>query len=158
MNTSDFKRDDWLVIGIALVLAIDLIALPWFDIGVAAFGFHSSYTAAATSAPDGIFGLLAFLLVLLVGADLVIERVSPQTALPNIGGSRTLTRWWLTVAAAVFVALKFVTNIHFSDFGFGFWLGVILTAGLLFVTWKLSKGQAVMPSQGPGSTAGPTNV
>ena len=146
MNTSDFKRDDWLVIGLALVLVIDLIALPWFDIGVAALGFHASYTAAATSAPDGIFGLLAFLLALLVGVDLVVERVSPQTTLPNIGGSRTLTRWWLTVAAAVCVALKFVTNIHFGDFGFGFWLAVILTAGLLYTTWKLSKDQAVLPS------------
>jgi hypothetical protein len=57
-----------------------------------------------------------------------------------------MTRFWLTVAAAVFVALKFVTNIHFGDFGFGFWLGVILTAGLVYVTRKLSKDQAVMPS------------
>ena len=37
-------------------------------------------------------------------------------------------------STAVFVFLKFVFNIHFSDFGFGFWLGVILTAGLVYVT------------------------
>jgi hypothetical protein len=146
MKTSDFKRDDWLVIGLALVLVIDLIAFPWFDIGVSAGVFHASYTAAATSAPDGWAGILAFLLTIAVGADLLIERLSPQTTLPNIGGSRTLTRWWLTVAAAVFVALKFITNIHFSEFGFGFWLGVVLTAGLLYTTWKLSKDRAVMPS------------
>jgi len=146
MNMSDFKRDDWLVLGLALVLVIDLIALPWFDIGVSAFGYHASYTAAATSSPDGWAGILAFLLVLAVGIDLVIERVSPQTTIPNIAGSRTATRWWLTVAAAVFVALKFVTNIHFSDFGFGFWLAVILTAGLLYTTLQLSKDKAVLPS------------
>src|ERR1700722_2045616 len=104
MKTSDFKRDDWLVIGIALLLAIDLIALPWFSVGSGLY----SVSVAATSGPDGIFGILAFLLVLVVGAYLVIERASPQTALPNIGGSRTLTRWWLTVAAAVFVVLKFI--------------------------------------------------
>ena len=87
-----------------------------------------------------------------MGVDLVIERVSPQTTLPNIGGSRTLTRWWLTVAAAVFVALKFVTNIHFSEFGFGFWPAVVLTAGLLYATWNLSKDKAVLPSgQGPAN-------
>jgi hypothetical protein len=143
MKTSDFKRDDWLVIGLALVLAIDLIALPWLSFS---FGPISA-TAAATSAPDGFLGILAFLLALAVGLDLVIERASPQTTLPNIGGSRTTTRWWLTVAAAVLVALKFLFHIHFSYFGFGFYLAVVLTAGLVFATWKLSKGQSVMPSQ-----------
>jgi len=148
MKTSDFKRDDWLVIGLALVLAIDLIALPWLSIS---FGPISA-TAAATSAPDGFLGILAFLLALAVGLDLVVERASPQTTLPNIGGSRTTTRWWLTVAAAVLVALKFLFHIHFSYFGFGFYLAVILTAGLLFTTWKLSKDQSVLPSQsGPAS-------
>jgi hypothetical protein len=148
MKTSDFKRDDWLVIGLALVLAIDLIALPWFSYS---FGPVTA-TAAATSAPDGFLGILAFLLALAVGADLVIERSSPQTTLPNIGGSRTVTRWWLTVAAAVLLALKFVFHIHFSYFGFGFWLAVILAAALLYATWRLSKDQAVMPSstQRPG--------
>jgi hypothetical protein len=143
MKTSDFKRDDWLVIGLALVLVIDLLFLPWFSYGL--------FSLSATSAPDGWAGILAFLLVLVVGADLAIERLSPQTTLPNIGGSRTMTRFWLSVAAAVFVALKFVTNIHY--FGFGFYLAVVLTAGLLYSTWKLSKDQAVLPSQG-----GATNV
>jgi hypothetical protein len=145
MNTSDFKRDDWLVIGLALVLVIDLLFLPWFSYTAPGIlGAHYSYSLSATSAPDSWAGLLAFLLVLVVGADLAIERLSPQTTLPNIGGSRTLTRWWLTVAAAVFVALKFVTNIHY--FGFGFYLAVLLTAGLLYTTWKLSKDKAVLPS------------
>jgi hypothetical protein len=142
MNTSDFKRDDWLVIGLALVLVIDLLLLPWFSFSE--LGISSSLSA--TSAPDGWAGILAFLLFLVVGIDLVIERASPQTTLPNIAGSRTATRWWLTVAAAVFVALKFVTNIHFSDFGFGFYLAVILTAGLLYTTFQLSKDKAVLPS------------
>jgi len=142
MKTSDFKRDDWLVLGLALVLVIDLLLLPWFSFSE--LGYSSSLSA--TSAPDGWAGILAFLLVLVVGVDLVIERASPQTTLPNIGGSRTMTRWWLTVAAAVFVFLKFVTNIHFSLFGFGFWLGVILTAGLLYSTFRLSRDKAVLPS------------
>jgi len=55
-------------------------------------------------------------------ADLAIERFSPQTALPNVGGSRTMTRFVLGIAAVVFLVLKFLFNIHFSDFGFGFWL------------------------------------
>jgi hypothetical protein len=152
MNTSDLKRDDWLVLGVALVLAIDLIVLPWFTFSAGYLSYHVSYSASGTSAPDGWAGVLAFLLVLAVGIDLAIERFSPKTTLPNVGGSRTMTRFWGSVAAAVFVALKFITNVHFSYFGFGFYLAVVLTVGLVFATWKLSKGQPVLPSQsGPAS-------
>ena len=56
-------------------------------------------------------------------ADLGVERLSPGTALPKINGSRTQTRFVLACVTALFVALKFVFNIHFSDFGFGFYVG-----------------------------------
>ena len=39
----------------------------------------------------------------------------------------------LACITALFVFLKFLFNIHFSDFGFGFYLAVILTAGLVWV-------------------------
>ena len=35
--------------------------------------------------------------------------------------------------------LKFIFNIHFSDFGIGFWAGVILTAGLVYVSLQARK-------------------
>ena len=148
MKTSDFKRDDWLVIGLALVLAIDLIALPWLSFS---FGPISA-TAAATSAPDGFLGILAFLLALAVGADLVIERASPQTTLPNIGGSRTTTRWWLTVVAAVLVALKFLFHIHFSYFGFGFYAAVVVSVALVFATLRLSQDREILATTTTTST------
>ncbi len=76
----------------------------------------------ATDAPDGAFGILAVLSAVVLIADLGVERLSPGTALPNIGGSRTQTRFVLACITALFVVLKFVFNIHFSDFGFGFYL------------------------------------
>jgi len=33
--------------------------------------------------------------------------------------------------AALFVLLKFLLQIHFSEFGFGFYLGIIVTAALV---------------------------
>ena len=47
----------------------------------------------------------------------------------------------MACAAALFVFLKFVFNIHFSDFGFGFWLGVILTVGLVYVALQARHGK-----------------
>jgi hypothetical protein len=50
----------------------------------------------------------------------------------------------LACVTALFVVLKFVFNIHFSDFGFGFYLGVILTAALVYVAIQVRNGTAIV--------------
>jgi len=130
MNSVNFTRDDWIIGGVALLLVIDLLFLPWFDLSAGPF----SISLTATDAPSGWAGILAVLAAVALIADLAIERMSPQTTLPAVNGSRAETRFVLACVTAVFVFLKFVFNIHFSDFGFGFWLGVILTAGLVYVS------------------------
>ncbi|HET9102953.1 MAG TPA: hypothetical protein VFN55_06320 [Solirubrobacteraceae bacterium] len=137
MNTANITRDDWIIGGVALLLVIDLLFLPWFDISAGPF----SLTLTATDAPSGWAGILAVLLGIALIADLAVERMSPQTTLPALNGSRTETRFALACAVALFVFLKFVFNIHFSDFGFGFWLGVILTAGLVYVALQARHGK-----------------
>src|SRR5437660_56843 len=100
MRLDNVKRDDWLLAGVALLLVIDLVALPWFDISV---GFLS-VTSTATGAPDGWLGVLAVVAAIAVIADLGVERLSPQTHLPALGGSRATTRFVLAVVCALFVA------------------------------------------------------
>jgi hypothetical protein len=136
------SRDDWILAGVVLLLVIDLLFLPWFSIS---FGPISA-TLTATDAPDGAFGILAVLTAIVLIADLGVERLSPGTALPNIGGSRTQTRFVLACVTALFVALKFVFNIHFSDFGFGFYLGVIATAALVWLAFQTRSGVSVVSS------------
>lgn len=136
MNFDSVSRDDWILAGVALLLVIVLLFLPWFSISVGPF----SFTATATDAPDGAFGVLAVLTAIVLIVDLGVERLSPGTALPNVGGSRTQTRFILACVTALFVALKFVFNIHFSDFGFGFYAAVVLTAGLVWLAFQLRSG------------------
>jgi hypothetical protein len=98
-------------------------------------------------------GILAAIAVIALIADLAIERLSPQTALPNIGGSRTTTRFVLAGVAAGLLFLKFLFHInHFSDLGFGFWAALVLTAGLVVATMRAKQGQTIMPS-GPAGPA-----
>ncbi len=144
MKFDSVSRDDWILAGVALLLVIDLLFLPWFSASVSVGSFSASFTATATDAPDGAFGLLAVLSAIVLIADLGVERLSPGTALPNIGGSRTQTRFVLACVTALFVVLKFVFNIHFSDFGFGFWAAVILTAGLVWVAFQTRSGASVV--------------
>jgi hypothetical protein len=140
MRTDALSKDDYIVGGVALLLVIDLLFLPWYSIGF--------YSASATSAPDSWTGILAMLAAILVLADLLVERLSPQTTLPNLGGSRTATRFRIAVIAAFFVALKFIFHIHYSlsDGGFGFWAAIVLTAGLVYATLRLSQDKVILDS------------
>ncbi len=136
MNFDSVSRDDWILAGVALLLVIVLLFLPWFSVSITIGPISASATATATDSPDGWLGILAVLTAIALIADLGVERLSPGTALPNIGGSRTQTRFVLACVTALFVALKFLFHIHFSDFGFGFYLAVILTAGLVWVAFQ----------------------
>jgi hypothetical protein len=143
MNVDNVSRDDWILGGIALLLVIDLFFLPWFDITVSAGAFSASATFPATDTPDGWLGILAALAAIAVIVDLGIERFSPQTQVPAIGGSRGQTRFILSAAAAGFVALKFLFHIHFDLFGIGFWLGIILAAALVVFAARLRTAPAL---------------
>jgi len=144
MSLDNVSRDDWIVGGLALLLAIDLLFLPWFSISVGIGAFSASFTSTATGAPDGWLGILALIALLALLADLGIERMSPQTTLPLIGGSRPTTRLVLAGAAALLLALKFLFHInHFSDLGFGFWAALVLTVGLVFSSLRVSQGRAI---------------
>ena len=142
MNLANVSRDDWILSGVALLLVIDLLFLPWFSISVGPF----SASTTATGDPDGWLGILAVLAVIVLIADLAIERFSPGTALPNIRGSRTETRFVLAVVTAFFLALKFLFHInHFGDLAFGFWAALVLTAALVYFALQARNAGAMTP-------------
>lgn len=143
MDLSKFSRDDWILAGLALLLAIDLLFLPWFDYSIGFGPFTHSITLSATDTPDGWLGVLGLLAALAVIADLTVDRLG-ATNLPSIGGSRAGTRLVLAAAAALFLALKFILHVHFSLFGFGFWAAVVLTVGLLAAGFRALETEAVV--------------
>jgi hypothetical protein len=140
MNLDAVRRDDWLLGGVALLLVIDLLFLPWFDVSIGPI----SITSTATGAPDGWLGVLALLAAVGLIADLAVERLSPQTQIPAIGASREMTRLVLAGTAGLFVALKFLFHIHFSLFGVGFWGAVVLAAALVLMAAKAHRGETLL--------------
>jgi hypothetical protein len=153
MNLNSVTRDDWIMAGLALLLVIDLLFLPWFSISL---GF-GSVSLSGTDDPDGWLGILAVLAALAVIVDLGIERLSPQTQIPAIQGSRLTTRLVMAGLAAAFVALKFLFQIHFSIFGFGFYAAVVLAAALVYFSLQARRGAPFMTTRPTGS-AGPPAV
>jgi hypothetical protein len=153
MSLDNMSRDDWIVGGLALLLAIDLLFLPWFSVSQGIGAFTVSYTSTATGYPDGWLGVLAVIVVIALLADIAVERLSPQTKVPIIGGSRATTRLGLAGVAAVLLFLKFIFHInHFSDLGFGFWAALVLTGALVYATLRVNQGQTIMPA---GTTRAP---
>lgn len=162
MNLQNVTREEQIVGGLALLLAIFLLILPWFDLSVGPF----SASFSATSAPDGWLGILAFIAALAIVADLAIEKFSPQTTIPAIGGGRAHTRFILAVAVAAFLLLKFLFHIsHFSDLGWGFYVDVIVIAALVYFAMQLRGVTApggvgrparpvATPTPGAGATPG----
>jgi hypothetical protein len=109
--------------------------------------FSISVTSTATGAPDGWLGILAMIALIALIADLAVERLSPQTQLPEIGGSRAATRFILAAAAAGFLVLKFIFHInHFSDLGFGFWVALVLSGGLVYTAMQARMAAPSTPA------------
>ena len=75
-----------------------------------------------------------------------------------VGGSRTMTRFVLAIVAAAFIVLKFVLHIHFSgvlSFAWGFYLAIILTAGLVYLALQARRAPDVPAARPPVGSAGP---
>ena len=162
MNVDNVRRDHWLVGGLALLLLLDLLILAWFSfggtvtVGSTSVSFGGSLTA--TDAPDGWLGVLAVISSILILVDLVIEQVSPQTAVPAVGGSRAGTRFVLALATALFMALKFLFHLgSFSNLGIGFWIGAALVIALVYFAYQARNATAVAPPRrtGPAAPTGP---
>lgn len=149
MRLANITREEQVVGGLAILLAIALIAFPWFSIGGGSIGGISipSYDLSATDGPDGWAGLFAFVASLAVIADIAISKFSPQTNLPVLGGSRGATRFVLAAIAAGFIALKFLLHIHFSLFGWGFYVNVIVAAALVYFAMQARDGNVSFPSR-----------
>jgi hypothetical protein len=155
MNLENVTRDDWIVAGIALLLIIDLMFLPWFSVSASVGAITFSASSTATGAPDSLLGILAVLAALLLIVDLAVERLSPETRVPAVAGSRPTTRLVLAGAAAFFLALKFLFHIHFSDFGFGFYAAVVLTVALVYFSLKARQAGTYMGTRAAGSPEPP---
>jgi hypothetical protein len=151
MDVSKFTRDELILGGIALLLVIDLLFLPWFDISIGIGTFKVSATSTATGSPDGWLGVLGVLITLALLAYLALERLG-DGELPTLGGSPATTRLALAALAAGFVALKFLFNIHFSLFGIGFWGAVMLSTALVVVAARARDAEGVAATlAGPAS-------
>ena len=92
MDFSKLSREDLMVAGGGLLLAIGLLAFPWFSVSFDGF----TATAVATSSSGGIWAVLALIVLVAVIVDLLLARFSPATdgdGNPTTGNYTSSVRW-----------------------------------------------------------------
>jgi hypothetical protein len=154
VNVDNVKQEDWVVGGLGVLLVISLLFFPWYDITVSFGPVSASASSSATGSPYAIWGILALIVSVAVIADLAVERLSPQTEIPSVSGSRAMTRLALVGAIGVLLVIKFVA--HIGDFGWGFYLTVVVTVALGFFALQARNAEtAGGPSRPAGGAAPP---
>jgi hypothetical protein len=114
--------------GVALV--IGLLVLPWYSFTVAGV----PVSASATSAPKGLWAVLALLVVIAVVADLALVRLSPATTTTSGRFGRDHARLIGVAAAAILLLIKLLAQTSFL--AWGFWVDVILLALVAVGAWR----------------------
>jgi hypothetical protein len=123
--------------GGGLLLIIFLLVLPWYSVSA---GIYGSYTASATGSPYSIWGVLALIVMIVVVADWALATFSPQTQIPTTQLGREMTRTALAGLALLLLVIKFLA--HTSNFGYGFFIDLILIIVVVFGAWMMAQGKA----------------
>jgi hypothetical protein len=154
-------REDWVIIGVAVVMMFDLLVLPWFsfgatiNVGSTTISIGGSLTGA--DAPDAWLGVIAVMSCAFLVADLSVERLWPETKLPALSADRPTTRFVLACVASGLIALKFLFHLgRFGELALGFWLAVLLATALVALTRRARQVEAVPMTPAPaGESAAP---
>src|SRR6185437_10842276 len=116
-----------------------------FQVSIGLGSLELSTSSTGTGAPDGLLGVPGVLASLATVADLALERMTDASR-PAVGGSRATTRLVLAIVAAACVALKFLLNVHFDLFGFGFWAAAVLATVLVVFARRLASEPGPRPN------------
>ena len=136
MDFSKLSREDWMVGGGALLLIIDLLFFAWHSYSFGPISVDSS----GTGAPDGIWGVLALIVAIVVLGDLLLARFSPDTQIPTTQLGRDLTRAAAAGFGLLFLLIKFISNTGSS--AFGCWLGLVLGVVVVVGAWFNAQGRS----------------
>jgi hypothetical protein len=136
VDFSKLTREDWMVGGGGILLFIFLLILPWYT--ESALGYSASQ--AATSSPYAIWGVLALIATIVVVADWALETFSPQTQLPTTQLGRAMTRASLAGLAFVLLLIKLIA--HTGNWGWGFYVDMILSIVVVYGAWAAAQGKS----------------
>ncbi|MBM3674697.1 MAG: hypothetical protein FJW88_07020 [Actinobacteria bacterium] len=129
----------------AIVLLVDSI-LPWYSVDLGPFGSHSKN---GWGAPDSFFSILAILIGVAMGVQVILHRLEVVEFPDKLGN----LAWGMvhTIAGGIaflLVLLKWLSNSDFTTFGL--YIGLLSTAALAAGGFLSMKEQGAAPASPPG--------
>jgi hypothetical protein len=136
LDFSKLSREDWMVGGGGILLIIFLFALPFYSWSYGPY----SYTAAATSSPDSIWGILALILALVLVVDWALAIFSPSTTVPTTPLGREMTRVAIGGLIVLFLLIKLIS--HTGYLGWGCFVDLIVALVVTYGAWAIAQGKS----------------
>lgn len=136
MDFSKLSREDWMVGGGGILLIIFLFALPFYTESAGPY----SASQAATSSPDGIWGILALILAIVLVVDWALAVFNPDTTIPTTPLGREMTRTAIGGLIVLFLLIKLIS--HTSYLGWGCFVDIIVAIIVTYGCWALAQGKS----------------
>lgn len=154
MDLSKLTLGDKIATGCGIVLLISLLFFPWHNVCIdfGAFGGESCASRGAMSSPGGFWGILAFLLTLVIVGVLIADRVA-NVELPELPIPHPAAIFYSTIAVLVILLIKLVTEMDYL--GFGAWLSLLLAAGMCAGGFLIFQAEGSGATPTGGGTSGP---
>jgi hypothetical protein len=147
VDFSKLTREDLMVFAGGILLFIGLIAFPWHSYS---FG-PVSIDRSALESPDAIWGILAMIVTVAILVDAALERFSPATVIPTTQYGRAMTRVGLCALLLLLLLIKFVATLN--NFGWGFFIDVILAIVVATGCWLIAQGKSTPLTTAPDGRA-----
>ena len=137
------------IVGISgILLLIGLIAFPWYHVGISGFSIDGqsfagvSVNYSALQATGAWAGVLALIVLIVLLAELVITRFS-DVQLPQLPISWRAAEMYAAIVVLVFLVIKFIS--HIGNFGWGFYVDMLLAIVLVYGATGLRHSRTVRP-------------
>jgi hypothetical protein len=145
VNSVKLSRGTTITGAAGILLLIGLLAFPWYS--VSAFGFTVTGTAMQY---DGSWAAILALIILIALLGTIAVRRFTSTQLPDLPISWSAAELYAAIAVAVFIVIKFLS--HIGNFGWGFYVDVLLTIALVYGAVQLSSEAPASSATGESGT------
>jgi hypothetical protein len=150
---NQFSRGEQITGAAGILLLIGVFAFPWYHVGFAGVTFAGttygggSYDGNVLQGPGSFFSYLAMIVLIALLAELVVSRFT-SVKLPDLPISWAVAE--VSGAVAVLALLVIKILFHIGNFGWGFYVDMVLAIALVYGATKLLRRE---PQDAPAHAA-----
>jgi hypothetical protein len=136
VNSAKLSRGVAITGGAGLLLLIGLLTFPWYSVSVSVIGVTVTGTGTAVQYNGSWAAILGLIVLIALLATIIVRRFT-TVELPDLPIPWESAELFAAIAVAVFVVIKFLS--HIGNFGWGFYIDVLLTIALVYGAVQLSR-------------------